>query len=747
MGFTGWQQGCSMIPHRVKSTAAVLALFAVSAVGVAPLGTGVSAADSGSGLSHDRAFLTAAYEDFLGRAPSVDELSSATSVPLDTVAARGRVVSGLSTSSEWIGVTVDKLYQDTLGRPADTSGKAYWVGALSQGRMTVAQAAANFYSSSEYFTGFGHSSVATWVSDLYTKVLARSADQSGLAYWASAAARHGRWWVAYSFYQSSESCHTRVKNLYAALLGRAPDTGGWDYWAGQVKAKGDLVLAAQLASSPEYYSRAWDRYGTSVPGAPTGVTATPGETQATVTWQAPESNGGAAITGYTVTASPGSATCSTTGALTCTVTGLTNGTSYTFTVKATNSVGAGSASLASSAVIAGLPNVTQIVTAGYTTCAVADGKGYCWGDNFSGQVGNGSSGDRDPVPAPYLLPLSNVTQITSTGDTTCAVADGRGYCWGDNSYGRVGNGELAGDVSTPYQLPLSDVTHIATSTYGTSCAVAGGKGYCWGGNGYGEAGSGSTWPTPTPYQVPLSDVTQIASIGYTTCAVAGGKGYCWGNNSDGQVGNGSSGDPVLTPYQLPWSGVTQITAITLGTSCAVADGRGYCWGDNSYGRVGNGSSEGDVLTPYQLPLSDVAQIAGTDDTSCAVAAGKGYCWGYNSYGQVGNGSAGGVVSTPYQLPLSDVTQITSPGTVSCAVAGGKGYCWGYNYYGEVGTGSAGGFVLTPYQLSLSDVTQITSAGAATCAIAGGRGFCLGDNWYGEVGNGSSVGYVLVPYQL
>ena len=85
----------------------------------------------------------------------------------------------------------------------------------------------------------------------------------------------------------------------------------------------------------------------SVPGAPTGVTASAGNAQATVSWDAPASNGGAPITGYTVTASSGGTQCTTTGATSCVVTGLTNGTDYTFTVTATN--GSGTTSAASSA--------------------------------------------------------------------------------------------------------------------------------------------------------------------------------------------------------------------------------------------------------------------------------------------------------------------------------------------------------------------------------------------------------------
>src|SRR5664280_1891411 len=87
------------------------------------------------------------------------------------------------------------------------------------------------------------------------------------------------------------------------------------------------------------------------PPAPTGVSATGGDTEAVVSWTAPSTNGGSAITGYTVTATPGDKTVATTGATTATISGLTNGIAYSFAVTATNAVGSSAGSALSNPVI------------------------------------------------------------------------------------------------------------------------------------------------------------------------------------------------------------------------------------------------------------------------------------------------------------------------------------------------------------------------------------------------------------
>ena len=108
------------------------------------------------------------------------------------------------------------------------------------------------------------------------------------------------------------------------------------------RATTDGTVTVELFTDPEIVVAA------TAPSAPTSVSGTSGDTRATVSWTA-GSSGGSAITGYTVTASPGGATCST-ASTSCTIGSLTNNTAYTFTVKATNALGTSSASSASSPV-------------------------------------------------------------------------------------------------------------------------------------------------------------------------------------------------------------------------------------------------------------------------------------------------------------------------------------------------------------------------------------------------------------
>ncbi|MBT1062760.1 tandem-95 repeat protein [Bowmanella sp. Y26] len=150
---------------------------------------------------------------------------------------------------------------------------------------------------------------------------------------------------------------------------------------------------------------------TLLPGAPTAVTAVAGNSAAQVSFSAPASNGGSAISGYTVTSNPGGLTAS--GASSpLTVAGLTNGTAYTFTVTATNATGTGSASTASNSVTPQAPNSAPTIS-GSPATSVAQGTAYSFTPTASDADGNTLNFSISTVPA-WASFNSNTGALTGT---------------------------------------------------------------------------------------------------------------------------------------------------------------------------------------------------------------------------------------------------------------------------------------------------------------------------------------------
>jgi hypothetical protein len=119
-----------------------------------------------------------------------------------------------------------------------------------------------------------------------------------------------------------------------------------------------VVARNRAGNSPASAASASVTPTTTVPDAPTGVSGTVANASSVISWTAPGSNGGSAITGYTVTSSPAvtaPASCTNTTNLSCEFTGLTNGTTYTFSVVARNILGDSAASTASASVTAAIP--------------------------------------------------------------------------------------------------------------------------------------------------------------------------------------------------------------------------------------------------------------------------------------------------------------------------------------------------------------------------------------------------------
>ena len=410
--------------------------------------------------------------------------------------------------------------------------------------------------------------------------------------------------------------------------------------------------------------------------------------------------------------------------------------------------------------VLGISDATTVTTGGLHSCALhEDGTISCWGNNRSGQLGNGTGGsdeDRSFVPI-QVLGITDATAITTGGYHSCALLeDGTISCWGDNFYGQLGNGTGGeDDVSlVPVQVRgITDATAITTGSWHSCALHEDGTISCWGRNEYGQLGNGTDKSSLVPVQVlGITDATTITTSYYHSCALHQDATIsCWGNNWDGQLGNGTNTDSFV-PVQV-W-GITDATVITAGSwhSCALhQDGTISCWGWSSGTRLGTALVRKDIyrsFVPVQiLGITDATAITSGSWHSCALHQdGTISCWGWNNYGQLGNGTGGndgernlepvGVIS------ISDAIAITTGNLHSCALhEDGTISCWGSNWDRQLGNGTGGNegdLTFVPGGvLGITDATAITADWGHSCALhEDGTISCWGSNNYGQLGNGT-----------
>lgn len=251
--------------------------------------------------------------------------------------------------------------------------------------------------------------------------------------------------------------------------------------------------------------------------------------------------------------------------------------------------------------------VLRASTGGATTCAVLQGTGAvqtaCWGWN-SGMLGVGVSGD-SLVP----LVLDDGFDRVSVGLThVCGrmASSGQAYCWGQNGSGQLGDGTGAGS-SVPVQVAPANgglgVAHVSAGAEFACGLDDQGHAMCWGSNAQGRLGDGTqtSRDLPTPVIGITQTVTQVDAGHSHACAVdQAGALFCWGDNYRGELGDGTQ-TSHSTPLQVTLPAAVAWVSAGKETTCAVlVSGAAYCWGYNNYGQVGIGEGAGEAVLQPQL---------------------------------------------------------------------------------------------------------------------------------------------------
>ena len=231
------------------------------------------------------------------------------------------------------------------------------------------------------------------------------------------------------------------------------------------------------------------------------------------------------------------------------------------------------------------------------TCAVLNDRSIkCWGQNSNGQLGDGTTEDRS---SPVLVDMGGEDSLSVSAGSyhTCAITSNRTVmCWGDNWNGQIGDGTNA-DRRTPVEISIpsnSSAVSLDAGAMHTCMGVNDGAMFCWGYNAYGQLGNGGNGNSNSPVSVPL-DANQLLStvqVGlFHSCALFdSGEVACWGDNNNGQLGDGSLvGSTTPTIVNLG----ENATSVSVGQrhSCVtLVDASLHCWGANEVGQLGDGTS-------------------------------------------------------------------------------------------------------------------------------------------------------------
>jgi len=416
----------------------------------------------------------------------------------------------------------------------------------------------------------------------------------------------------------------------------------------------------------------------------------------------------------------------------------------------------------------------------HTLAIKADGSLWAWGDNSSGQFGNGISSSGSPTPVKIGNDTDWAAVSAGAFHSLAVKTDGSLWACGYNYRGQLGDGTRTNRLSFVRIGIESNWSQISAgqSSNGHSLAIkTDGSLWTWGYNIFGQLGDGTTIDRLAPIRIATGWKQVCAGTEHTLAIKTDGSLWTWGRNNNGQLGDGTTVTryaPVRIGFDTNWTKVSAYSSSLavkssgslwilgvngpeqIGTdsnwvqasmginhSLAVkADGSLWAWGTNSSGQLGDGTVYSKSL-PVQIGV-DVGWMevsAGYTYSMAVRMDGSLWAWGNNEFGQLGNSAMLNQYS-PVKIDEtnSDWVQVASGMTHSLAVkSDGSLWAWGDNTSGKVGDGTTIARP-APVRIGVENNWMQVSAGYhhSLAVKSDGSLWAWGNNERGQLGDGTTI---------